>query len=506
MRESHNQTLVETNALLSTLFETLPVSVLAEDSSRNLLAINDRMIEMFDMPGSPQDVVGADCERLAEEVSELFVNPDEFVDRTNELVADKVPVSDEEWTLRDGRTLVRSHRPIELPSGAGHLWVYQDVTDQVGREHQLEVLNEKMRDLMAANTRESVAEIGVDAARDILDLESNAIHLFDEETGGLVPVAATRAVYDLVDDIPTFSGGESIAWRVYEQGEARAVDDIHADPDVYNPDSAVRSELHLPIDEFGILVAGSPTPAAFDQQDLVLGEILAGNIATALEQVDQTERLREREAELSRQNERLEEFASVVSHDLRNPLNVASGRLGLLAEECDSEHVEHIEQAHTRMGALIDDLLALARQGNRVSDTESVDLDELVRTCWLNVATADATIEANVVRSFDADRSRLQQLLENLFRNAVDHAGEDVTVTVGELPDGFYVEDDGDGIPENEREEVFRTGYSPTEGGTGFGLSIVRQVAEAHGWEITATESSSGGTRFEITGVEFVDA
>lgn len=282
------------------------------------------------------------------------------------------------------------------------------------------------------------------------------------------------------------------------------MDDIYDDPDIYNPGSPVRSELHLPIGESGILVAGSPTPAAFDQEDLVLGKILAGNIASALEQVEQTERLRRREDELSRQNERLEEFASVVSHDLRNPLNVASGRLELVREDCESEHIDHIKQAHTRMGALIEDLLALARQGNRVSDTEPVDLDKLVGSCWHNVATAEATIKTNPIRPFDADRSLLQQLLENFFRNAVDHAGENVTVTIGELSDGFYVEDDGEGIPESEREAVFRSGYSTTEGGTGFGLSIVRRVAEAHGWDIRAIESSTGGARFEITGVEFV--
>jgi signal transduction histidine kinase len=74
-------------------------------------------------------------------------------------------------------------------------------------------------------------------------------------------------------------------------------------------------------------------------------------------------------------------------------------------------------------------------------------------------------------------------------------------VTVGDLDGGFYVEDDGPGVPEDDRESVFTAGYSTADDGTGFGLSIVKQVTDAHGWSIALTESGAGGARFEITGV-----
>jgi signal transduction histidine kinase len=73
------------------------------------------------------------------------------------------------------------------------------------------------------------------------------------------------------------------------------------------------------------------------------------------------------------------------------------------------------------------------------------------------------------------------------------------------MEDGFYVADDGRGIPEEERERVFEPGYSTAADGTGFGLSIVEQIIEQHGCEIRVAESDAGGARFEITGVEFVD-
>ncbi|WP_340101246.1 PAS domain S-box protein [Salinibaculum salinum] len=504
-RKERERKLEETNSLLSTLFDTLPVGVLAEDTSRNVLSINDQLLELFEMPGTPEDVIGSDCEQVATAASELFVDSEAFVERTTELVADQTPVVDEAWELQDGRTFTRNHHPIELPDGEGHLWVYHDVTDRMERERRLEALNGMTRELVTAESQEQVAEIGVSAARDILNLEASAIHLYDKERSELVPLAATDAVYDLIGDVPTFTGEDSIAWRVYQQGDPLALDDIHDDPDIYNPDTPVRSELYLPIGEVGILVAGSPTPEAFDQQDVVLGEILAGNIATALEQIERTEQVRVREQKLRAQNEQLEEFASVVSHDLRNPLNVATARLALLGEECDSDHIAAIERSHSRMNRLIDDLLALARHGNNLHETEPVDLGKLTRNCWQTVATAEATLDTDTTGEVVANRSRLQQLLENVFRNSVEHGGDSVTVTVGDLDGGFYVEDDGTGIPKSDRETVFDSGYSTAAGGSGFGLSIVEQIANAHDWDVTVTASPEGGARFEITGVEYTE-
>jgi len=219
-------------------------------------------------------------------------------------------------------------------------------------------------------------------------------------------------------------------------------------------------------------------------------------------QRDVTDR-KERTQELRRQNERLDEFASVVSHDLRNPLNVAAGRLQIAKDECESEELAHVGSALDRMEALIDDLLTLARQGETVTEFEPVGLSMLVEQCWATVETGPASlaVEIDAETAIRADESRLKQLFENLMRNAVEHGGPDVTVTVGELDDGFYVADYGPGIPESERSTVFEAGYSTATSGTGFGLSIVDQIVSAHGWTIDVTESEAGGARFEITGV-----
>ncbi|WP_115864102.1 PAS domain S-box protein [Halorussus litoreus] len=208
-----------------------------------------------------------------------------------------------------------------------------------------------------------------------------------------------------------------------------------------------------------------------------------------------------RERELIRQNERLDRFTSVVSHDLRNPLQVAQGRLDLLSEECDSEHAAAIEGALDRMDALIEDLLTLAQDGTSAMELERVDLGELARSCWTTVDTAAATLVVDPEGTVEGDRELLQQLFENLFRNAVEHVGADVTVTVGATASGFFVADDGPGIPVDEREAVFEVGHSTSSNGTGLGLNIVEQVVEAHGGRVEVIESESGGARFEVSGL-----
>ena len=282
---------------------------------------------------------------------------------------------------------------------------------------------------------------------------------------------------------------------------------------------------------------------------------------------DITER-KSRERELQRQNDYLQEFASIVSHDLKNPLNVAEGRMKLAEETGDAEHFEAAGRAHDRMGQIIDDLLLLARQGQAVDSPEPVDLVAVCEAAWTTTDTGEnaALSVDDDLGTVEGDPERLRQMFENLFANAVEHSSTSsqpsaddavehsstspqaqsadavdhsstsnraspddavdhgststqtesreridtnadgelvhcdpaVTVRVGGLEDGFYVGDDGPGIPAEQREAVFERGYSTDREGTGFGLSIVAEIVDAHGWRVRVTESAAGGARFEV--------
>jgi PAS domain S-box-containing protein len=220
---------------------------------------------------------------------------------------------------------------------------------------------------------------------------------------------------------------------------------------------------------------------------------------------DITPRVEQRRA-AKRQDERLEEFASVVSHDLRNPLNVAMGRSELVDAECDSEHIDHVQRSLERMEALIDDVLTLAREGSRLTDPELVEVADAVQTAWYTSGTSEATLSApEAIGIVESEESRLCQIFDNLFANAVEHAGPAVSIRVGTFEDGFFVEDNGPGIPPEQRENVFEHGYSETRDGTGFGLWIVKEISKTHDWTVELTESDDAGARFEFRGVEFVD-
>ena len=526
----------------------------------------------------------------------------------------------------DGYTISGAIRPVTDDSGHVVSLVVSahEITEQTKRERQLQAFNVSMQELLTADTPEEIAGATVESVSEVLGLTANAIHLYDDEVGGLVPVAMTDAIQELVGDPPTFEPGNSIAWRVYDRGQPEVIDDVRADPDVYDPETGMRSELYLPLGEHGILLAGSPEPDAFDTQTETAGEILAANVTAVLDQVVRERELRAEQQftqslfdalpdpvyafdtdgslvrwndhlesvmgytsaeltemditdlvppadadriatsfqrilderrpvavesavrtadgthipheftggpledangelrgvtgvgrnlternqtrdELKRQNDRLEEFASVVSHDLRSPLQIAEGRLELAQEECDSPHLADASAAIDRSQALITDLLTLARSGDTVGSTEPVSLSTLATECWEMVPEDASTLTVEATQTVAADRGRLKQLLQNLFTNAVEHGGGGVRVRVSGLPDGFYVEDDGVGIPDGERADVFDAGYSTTPDGTGFGLRIVKRIADAHGWEIRVTDSSDGGARFEITGVDTVE-
>lgn len=329
----------------------------------------------------------------------------------------------------------------------------------------------------------------MDRLGSVLEASPDAVLVVDKD--GVIQ-QANRNVAEVLGYSPSELEGELVEVLLPEADREHHVS--HRQEYMTNPEPRpMGSDLDL----YALHKDGTNVPV-----EISLGPIeRAGELYVVATITDISERKR-RERALQRQNERLEEFASIVSHDLRGPLSVAAGRLELAHQECDSEHLDAIEQSHNRMEALIEDLLTLAREGKMIEDVEKIELSPFVHRCWQTIDTTNATLCIETDCSIRADETRLRQLLDNLLRNAIEHGGEDVTVTVGELQNGFFVADDGPGIPPGHREQVFKHGYSTSDDGTGFGLPIVKEVANAHDWHIRITESASGGARFEITGVE----
>lgn len=251
--------------------------------------------------------------------------------------------------------------------------------------------------------------------------------------------------------------------------------------------------------------------------DLLENDIVGGIVINSR---DVTER-NAREDELERTNQRLDDFAGVVSHDLRNPLGLAKTYVNFAEDSHEREDFQVVHEAHDRMEQMITNLLTMARAGTTLEETQSVAIRDVVEDAWEAIQTDEATLECDLDTTWTVGGShdRLLHVFENLFRNSIEHGSKSqsltgthgetaadtaspVTIRVGSFDGdrgrGFFVEDDGAGIPDEERRTVFERGYTTSGDGTGFGLSIVRDVVEAHGWAIEVCEGATGGARFEI--------
>lgn len=477
---------------------------------RELSENTNDVLWMFDRDWSELLFINSAYEPIwGRSVATLREQPRDFLEGIHP--DDRQRVEDAMARLTGGETVDLEYRVNEAEEFGRTVWVQaspitengevrrivgfaRDVTDRKARERRFRTLHETARELAACESSDEVYELLVDGAQHVL--EYDLVIADNVEGDQLVPRAIATSVTNegYFEAIP-IDADANLAARAYRTGEASLVDDLHAagiDP----ADQSYQSALTVPIGDHGIFQAVSRKRGEFSDADRELVETLVSHAQTTLDRLDRDRSLRERSEELEEQNERLEEFASLISHDLRNPLNVAQGHLDLAQEEGDSDHLAEVAVAHDRMDALIDEVLSLAREGGTVEEPEPVDLAGLVEDCWRTVATGALQLTVETEAVIMADRARLRQFLENLFRNAVEHGGAEVTV--GSLPDGFYVEDDGPGVPPSEREKVFETGYTADSEGIGLGLSIARQIALEHGWQLTVDEGPGGGARFEV--------
>lgn len=446
------------------------LSQLAEKTDDVLFMFDSDWSELLYINSAYEEVWGRSIDELEQNPRSFLENihPDdeELIEDTFERILDGKPTAVEYRILTDGgnqRWLYSEGKPIYDEDGtfARIVGVVRDITEQKQREEQLHREGNRFR---AVFEESFDAMVLADDDGRYIDANQSAAELFGLPMEELLG----RSIDDFAPDEFDFED----AWREFQQSE----------------------------NERGTFPLVRPDGTKRIVEYAASANIVSGEHLSVLRDVTERENRRKT---LESQNERLEEFTSIVSHDLRNPFAVAQGRLELARDDCDSGHLDAVARAQDRMAVLIDDLLSLAREGDSALDISSIDLEALIEDCWQSIETEYAYLAKEVERTIRADESRLRQLLENLIRNAVEHGGSDVTVTVGEIEDGFFVEDDGPGIPEDRRDEVYEAGYSTIDDGTGFGLSIVNQVADAHNWEVSVTEGTEGGARFEVKDVAF---
>ncbi|WP_436931196.1 ATP-binding protein [Halosimplex halobium] len=213
---------------------------------------------------------------------------------------------------------------------------------------------------------------------------------------------------------------------------------------------------------------------------------------------DISERKR-RQQELRRQNERLAKVALVAAHELRNELQVASGRLEAVPE--GTPHVDAVAASHARLASTVDDIVRLAARERVGGEERTVWLSTVAREVWASHETPGAELVVAEDARVRADPESLRILFEILLSNALEHGGRDVTVTLRWTGDGFAVADDGPGIEAEPTDRVFDAGFAADDG-DGFGLYVAQRIAADHGWRLGAENGPAGGARFTVEGVD----
>lgn len=420
------------------------------------------------------------------------VSPTKAAENIDLLILDGASYARHEQWLADYKSdLGRSFQPVLLfvPETTSTVPdVHERVDDVVSMPTQKEVLQARIRGLLDRRR----------LSRAVAEREDRFRTLFETGPDPALVVTADGTVTDSNAAFREFLGVSREAANGRRLDDFEAFDDAAVDAMTALSDADDRRTISYQSAD-GTRHAECRLSGTLD--DGVAADTCAEHIVILRDITDELAYKRD----LERQVDRLDEFASMLAHELRNPLGIANGWLDEAEASGEPVAFERVESAHDRMRCMIDDLLALARMGEVISDPTVVSVPAVVAEAWDSVATAEATLrvdddlDAAIV---DADADRLQDVFANLFRNAVEHGGDDVTVDVGRCSESFYVEDDGPGFESTDPTRLFESGYTTNADGTGFGLAIVEQVVEAHGWTVRATDGDADGARFEVTDVE----
>ena len=497
-RVEREQELANREQRLRTIVENMPVVLFAINQDRKLTLQVGKGLEEVGV--EQNQMVGAT-------VDEMFGDSPAILDAIDQgLDGDSVDVTVDLW----GRTYQVWYQPIEEAGDVTTvIGVAMDVTEQQKRERGIQALHDATREMMQETDPETICQIAVDTAQNALELPTSAIWLRPDDNPRLEPFVWSTQAGEHFDELPVFEPRTSISWRVYEEGNPRVYDDVRDADDRHNPQTEMRSELIVPMGEYGVLSSGSTDPGLFEETDVVLAQLLAANTRAALERA-------EREDDLQRQTDQMEFFNSILRHDVLNGMTVIKGRAEFLTDELEGEQLRDAE-------TIIDwsnDIVTIIQRVRTVLETlagagdpqlEPTDLSAALRSEVDRVRATypEVTFETDIPDHVTVQANELLgEVLGNVITNAVDHNETDglrISVTVDghdETDDNVTVRiaDNGRGIPDDIKEAIFRreeTGHAKSTG-SGFGLFFVDSMVTEYGGDVTVEDNEPRGAEFVI--------
>lgn len=479
--------LKESNERLATLIRNLDNAILLENENREVVLTNKRFCEYFNIPLSPEKMVGMDCSNAAEESKRLFKDPEKFVNDIERILKERRTVFGDELKMADGKVLERDYVPIFNDKRyKGHLWSYQDVTLRNRYFKNIEGQKQKYSNIIA-NMNLGLIEVNTNGTIVLVNQSFCEMSGFTEDE--LIGQNSRKLLIEKGEkeilNIQSLkeSAGESNSYETAfrtKKGELRqwlVSEAINRD---LNGDIVGSIGVHLDITDLKTLEA--------EKEKLV--------------------------SQLEKSNDELHEYAHIVSHDLKSPLRSINALINWLEQdnkekldEASLQNIELIKSTLEKMEDLISNILNYSSlTGN--NELSQVDVHELV-TNIISILYIPDHININLKNNLPqvtADETKLQQVFQNLLTNAIKYNDKDKGVIEIDVKDDdefyqFSIQDNGIGIDEKHQNDIFKVFHTinKSEDSTGLGLSMVKKIVELHGGNIWLRSKPGLGSTFFFT-------
>ncbi|MEN8777197.1 MAG: PAS domain S-box protein [Polaribacter sp.] len=480
--------LVESENRLSSIIMNLDKAVLLEDENRKIVLTNQKFCDLFNIPVSPDLMIGQDCSNAAEQSKELFKKPEDFVNKLSEILQKKEKVLADELVMKNGTILERDFIPIVSDMKyKGHLWTYKDVTLKKQYNKSLETLKEKYSNIIA-NMNLGLME--VNNQDEILMINHSFAKMSGYTEKELIGKKGIEVFLDFVD-----------AETLHKESLKR----IKGKSNSY--------ELKVKNKKGDIkhwLVSGAPN---YNLQGETIGSIGIHLDITPLKTLQfQKENILK---ELEQKNKDLNEYAHIVSHDLKSPLRSIDALVSWIKmdnadmfDDVTLQNFNLISKTLETMEKIISDVLEYSSAGANTSKQESVNLNKTLNNLK-KVLFIPENISLNVLTKLPiivGDDIKFQQLFQNLIGNAIKFSDKEKGIVEIDCVEKstyyqFSIKDNGMGIEKKYHDKIFKAFHSlnKSEDSSGIGLSIVRKIIDLYKGKIWLESEPNVGTTFYFT-------
>lgn len=479
------QRIIESENRLSALILHLDSGVLLEDEHRNIVITNNRFCDFFNIPISPDQLIGKSCIDAAEESKDLFENPDAFVERVTMLTQIKKQTLSDELTLKDGRILERDYIPIyEEGLYKGHLWAYRDVTLKRKFSESIEAERQKYSRIIA-NMNLGLIEVNTDD--EILMVNQSLEEMSGYKEAELLGKKGSEMLLN-----------ENFRETLLKENQKR----VNGESNSYEVKARTKNG-----DLRHWLISGAPN---YNINGQVVGSIGVHLDITELKHLElQKENLLKK---LEKSNDQLQEYAHVVSHDLKSPLRSINALVSWIKDDNDGTLSEEtlgnlnlIDDTLEKMEQLISDVLEYSSVTSESKVKDQVDVNEVLADI-VKLLHFPEHVRLEVVSNqpiIVANRIRIQQLFQNLISNAIRFCDKEEGIIKIDCKESktdytFSIQDNGIGIEKEYHDKIFQIFQSlnKSKESTGIGLSIVKKIVHLYGGEIWLDSEVGVGTTF----------